>query len=87
MPLDRDYLDARFDGLSKLLETQESNLKGYISAVSENVKTVRKDLQDHKDTTEAHGLGAREKNGSAIVAWGGLATAIAACAVALWKHG
>lgn len=31
------------------------NLKEYVQAVSSNVKDVRQDLSDHKESVEAHG--------------------------------
>lgn len=75
--MEREYLDARFDSLEKILNLQETNLKGYIGAVSANVKEVRTDLQAHKESMDAHGLASSRNSSSTIASWLGLG--IAAC--------
>ncbi len=74
--MERDYLDARFDGLEKLLVVQESNLKSYIGAVSNNVKDVRLELQAHKESSDAHGLASSRNSSSIIASWLGLGVAV-----------
>lgn len=79
--VDKEYLDARFDGLKSLMEAQDRNLNNFISAVGINVKEVRKDLQDHKESTDAHGLGAASRSYGNVVQWLGLAMATVAAGV------
>lgn len=67
--MEKDYFDAKFDGIEKLMASQESNLKDYIGAVSANVSKVRDDLQVHKESSEAHGAGAARSNASSIAGW------------------
>lgn len=69
---DRDYLDAKFSGLEKLMTSHKDNLESYIGSVSANVKEVRLDLQAHKESYDAHGVGQAKSGASAIVAWVGL---------------
>ena len=75
--MEREYFDARFDGLKELLTAQQQNTNSHISAVSANVQKVREDLQDHKESCEAHGRKAADGALSSIVAWGGLVVATA----------
>lgn len=72
---DRDYLDARFNGLEKLIEVQNKNLTDHISAVSRNVKSLDDDLSNHKESSTAHGIEAVHKSASAIVSWLGFGIA------------
>ena len=89
MPSDRDYFDAKFDGVEKLLVAQEANLHGYLDAVSikagkayERAETAEKAadaaLDTHKDDLMAHGAGATVK----VIA---ATTAMCAGLVAAWK--
>lgn len=73
--MERDYFDAKFDGIEKLMASQESNLKGYIGAVSSNVKRLEGDLSAHKESTDAHGLKPLRDNASTIASWLGLMVA------------
>ncbi len=77
--VEKDYFDAKFEGLEKLVLSQEKNLTGYIGGVSANVKEIRSDLQDHKESVDAHGLGAATRQGGNVVAWTGLIVAILTC--------
>lgn len=85
--MDKDYLDARFDGLEKLVTVQYKNLNEYVGAVSENVRELRVDLNEHKDSQGAHGLEVGRRTSKDFVAWGGLVIAAGAFALTLWKHG
>lgn len=85
--MEKDYFDAKFEGIEKLMAAQDNNLKNYVGAVSSSVRDLRADLQSHKESNDAHGQGAREKHGSSIVAWLGFASGVVAIGVALWKHG
>lgn len=98
MENNRDYLDAKFDGIEKLLTVQgtnfkdllaiqEGNLKGYIGAVSANVNKVREDLQSHKDNQDAHGAAFGRRTSDKIATWGTVLIAAGALALSLWKHG
>ena len=73
----REYFDAKFDGLEKLMASQQENLEKYIGAVSTNVKRVEDDLSTHKESPEAHGMGAFSRSAAGIVAWTGLALSVA----------
>ena len=68
----KDYFDARFDGLRELLISQNANLTQHITAVSGNVKRVEQDLSEHKEKTDAHGLGSQDKAHHSIISWLGL---------------
>jgi hypothetical protein len=69
---DRDYLEAKFGGLEKLMEAQNQNMKDYVGAVSKSVSEVRKDLKEHEVNTEAHGADLTDRKGNGIIAWLGL---------------
>lgn len=69
---DRDYLDAKFSGLEKLMEVQNKNLTEHIGAVSRNVKSLNDDLSGHKESSTAHGLESSNKAHHSIIAWLGL---------------
>lgn len=76
--MEKDYFDAKFDGLEKMMASQEKNLTGYIGAVSANVKEVRADLQTHKESTDAHGAGAASRQGGNVIQWIGLLISVIA---------
>lgn len=62
-------------------------MKSYVDAVSHNVREVRKDLQDHKESPTAHGAEATSRSSSSIIGWLALAVSIVAAAVPLLsKH-
>lgn len=69
---ERNYFDARFDGIEKLMISQDSNMKEYVGAVSAKVSKVADDLSDHKESIEAHGLGSARNSSSIIASWLGL---------------
>ncbi len=71
----RDYFDARFDGLEKLMNAQSGNLRGHIVSVSEKLKGVEHDLAEHKESVQAHGLESSRNSASIIASWLGLAVA------------
>ena len=73
--MDERYFDAKFDGLKDLMISQQLNLNSHIIAVSNNVKEVREDLAEHKESSEAHGRKAADGAISAAVAWLGFAIA------------
>ncbi len=75
-PVSRDYLDARFDGLEKLMDSQSGNLRGHIVSVSEKLKVVESDLNNHEKDTEAHGLGSSRASSNVIASWLGLVVAV-----------
>lgn len=83
--IEKDYLDAKFDGLEKLMALSESNLKNYISAVSSNVKSVSKDLAEHKEKVDAHGLGEGRRATDSIAKWGSLVLAAVALLLGIKK--
>lgn len=72
---DRRYFDARFDGLEKLMLSQDKNMKDYIGGVSFKVSKVADELTDHKESTDAHGLGSNRNSSSVIASWLGLIVA------------
>lgn len=84
--IDRAYMDARFDGIEKLMAVQEANLKGYIGAVSKNVKDVSADLADHKEKADAHGLGEGRRMSDSLAKWGSVFLAAVAIILGLRKH-
>lgn len=73
--MDKEYFDARFDGLEKLMDVYKANTDSHINAVSSNVKRVESALAEHKESTGAHGIEAAGKNSSSIVSWMGLGLA------------
>lgn len=46
--MEREYFDAKFEGLKELMVSQQNNLHDHIIAVSTNVKRVESDLNAHK---------------------------------------
>jgi len=83
----KEYLDAKFEGLEKLMAAQDNNIRSYIASVHSRVKEVSDDLKEHIESSDAHGIGASERKGSNFVSWGGFVTGAIAAVVALWKHG
>lgn len=75
--MEREYFDAKFEGLEKLMLVHKDNTDSHINAVSANVKRVETDLSAHKERADAHGLEASDKNTSKIVGWLGLGLAAA----------
>lgn len=57
MSVDKDYIDAKFDGLEKLIRSEKENTLSYISAVSKNVSDLRLKLELHEKDPESHGTG------------------------------
>jgi hypothetical protein len=83
----KEYLDAKFEGLEKLMAAQDNNIRSYIASVHSRVKEVSDDLKEHAESSQAHGLGVMEKDGHKFLSWGGFVTGAIAAIVALWKHG
>lgn len=83
--MEKEYLDARFDGIEKLMDAQNKNLNGYIAAVSSNIRDVRKDLKDHVESDEAHGVKSSRNTISTAASWLGLAVATILGAVELLR--
>ena len=73
--MDEKYFDAKFEGLEKLMTSQQHNTDNHIGAVSANVKRVESDLSSHKESCEAHGRKSADGVTSGIVAWLSLAVA------------
>ena len=46
--MEREYFDAKFEGLKALMESQQKNLHDHIVAVSVNLKRVENDMNTHK---------------------------------------
>lgn len=76
--MEKDYFDARFDGLEKLMAAQDKNLTGYIGGVNASVKEVRQDLQEHKESADAHGAAASNRSGGHVLGWLSLVVSIVA---------
>lgn len=51
--MEREYFDARFDGLKDLLVSQQKNLHDHIVAVSTNVHRLESDMNAHKASCPA----------------------------------
>ena len=51
------------------LEEGQKNLTEHIKAVSGKADSIRLDLTNHKDSSEAHGLGMVHKSETAYVSW------------------
>ena len=73
--MDERYFDAKFDGLEKLMTYQQNALNSHISAVSANVKTVARELAEHRESTAPHGRRATDRLAQNVVAWLGVAVA------------
>jgi hypothetical protein len=93
---EKAYLDAKFDGLEKLLKAETTNLKEYITAVSANNKEYRHDceekvaavdvkLQEHEKSPEAHGAGVIARGKGEWVSLLMLAVSVGLLAVDIWK--
>jgi hypothetical protein len=57
--VEKEYFDAKFEGLEKLMASQQAHLREYIVSVSTNVHRLEADLSAHKGTCPA-GVRARE---------------------------
>lgn len=77
--MEKEYFDARFDGLEKLMESKDQNIKEYVGAVSKNLTALRNELGDHKESSDAHGVGATKS----VVPWLALFVAFLA-AIGSW---
>ncbi len=84
--MEREYLDAKFDGLEKLMIHQNNNLSQHIQAVSSNVKRVESDLALHKESGLAHGLGEGRRFTDSLAKWGSVVLAGVAIALGIRKH-
>lgn len=60
--------------LSRLEEGQANTTK-HLEAVSDKANMIRAELNTHKESHEAHGVGASGKKVSSIVSWLGFALA------------
>ena len=58
------------------VEQKLDGLEDHIKSVSENAKDTRQKLDDHKESMDAHGLGAAKRGEGGIISW--LALLIAA---------
>lgn len=84
--MERDYFDAKFDGLKELMVSQQASLNAHIGAVSSNVKRLESDLTEHRESVEAHGRRATDRFSSNIIAWAGLIVAAVVGAVEFKRH-
>lgn len=82
----KDYFDAKFEGVEKLIRSEKENTLGYIEAVSSNVRDVRKDLQAHKESSDAHGAGLIARGKGEWVSFVALLTAAGTLAVEIFKN-
>lgn len=73
----REYFDAKFDGLKDLIASQNMSMTNHITAVSRNVGRLEDALDNHKESSSAHGLESSNKAHTSIVSWIGLALACA----------
>ena|ERR1035437_7104475 len=62
----RDYFDAKFEGLEKLMDAQSGNLRGHIIAVSDKAKLTESSLITHALDNGAHGLEAVSNKVNAV---------------------
>lgn len=84
--MEREYFDARFDGLEKIMAVQQQNMTNHITAVSGNVKRVEDSLNEHKESTEAHGLGEGRRWSDSLAKWGSVFLAAVAIILGIRKH-
>jgi len=84
--MERQYFDAKFEGLEKLMVHQNNNLSQHIQAVSGNVKRLESDLSDHKEKTDVHGLGENRRFTDSLAKWGSVILAGVAIALGVRKH-
>ena len=83
--MEREYFDAKFEGIEKLMTAHKENTDDHINAVSSNVKAVAKDLSEHKEKTDAHGTGEGRRVLDTVVKWGSLAIAALALVLGIKK--
>lgn len=84
--MEREYFDAKFDGLKELMQYQQASITAHIQAVSKNVKDVAADLREHQDSIDPHGRRATDKFSANAIAWLSLALASILAAFELKKH-
>lgn len=75
--MEKDYFDAKFDGLEKLMASHKDNMDSHIKAVSGKADKIRLALDEHKESSDAHGLKSAGRNSSMVASWLGLAIAAA----------
>ena len=85
--MDHQYFDAKFEGMRDLMTSQHANLTAHINAVSSNVKRVEKALDDHKESTVAHGVGEGRRITDTFLKYGGFVIGTLGLIVAWRKHG
>lgn len=86
MPVDKDYMDARFDGLEKLIRADKENILSYVSAVSKNAKETQIELITHEKDPDAHGAGAVSRSKGEWIQLGVMLLMAAAFAVDLYMR-
>ncbi len=83
--MEKDYFDAKFEGIEKLIAAQDKNLTAYIGAVSSGVKDVRAELQAHKESPDAHGAGIVARGKSEWASAVAIVVAVGTLVVDLWR--
>lgn len=84
--MEKEYFDAKFEGLEKLMRSDKENTLAYIGAVSKNAGKAIDGLAAHEKDQSAHGADAADRKNGGIVAWLALLAAVAAVAMPLLKH-
>ena len=80
--MEREYFDAKFDGLKELMQYQQDSTTAHIVSVSRNVKDLAAELKGHQESIDPHGRRATDRYAQNAIAW--LSLAIASI-VAAWE--
>lgn len=83
MAMDKEYFDAKFEGLEKLMRSDKENMLAYVGAVSKNAAKAVDGLAAHEKDQSAHGADAADRKGGGIVQWLGLLLATLAAVAAV----
>lgn len=84
--MEREYFEAKFEGLKDLMLYQHANTSEHIQAVSKNVREVAADLRAHQESIDPHGRRATDKFSANAIAWLSLALASLVAAFEIRKH-
>ena len=84
--MERDYFDAKFEGLENLMKAQQQNTDNYIGAVARGFRELNTRFEDHREDQEAHGAAASGTALTRVVSWLSLLMAAGLAIFEVRKH-
>lgn len=80
----RNKLDRIAEGVARI-DQKTDNLEKWVGSQGQALASIRKDLSDHKESVEAHGIKATSRATGTIVSWLGLVVAAAVGVIELTR--